>query len=135
MTQCGNVCYEREGNMNLEISRIERCECGRNEPALTLGLPSGCKQSTSSPRDREIHFDPPLMGGSDPDLAGQASPDRAIIISNAERLNHISDSSARELGSLFTLKHLVAYGSCYDKTRQSPPNGLQLVHFNLIEKQ
>ena len=38
-----------------------------------------------------------------------------------------NDPSTQFVFAEFTLKHLVAYGTCYDKTRQSPPNGLQLV--------
>jgi hypothetical protein len=35
-----------------------------------------CRSSFFQPRDRDVRADPPLEGGSDPDLAGQACVDR-----------------------------------------------------------
>jgi hypothetical protein len=52
----------------------------------------------SSPRDRELHYELPLVGGSDLDLAGQASPASAIAASEhvIERQEHTEIPERKE---------------------------------------
>jgi hypothetical protein len=67
---------EPAGNVNHETCRIgcvEQSDSGCTEHALTLRTLTGREHYDSSPRDREIYYDSPLVGRSELDFAGQAS--------------------------------------------------------------
>ena len=91
----------------IKLDRPLQCEFGINkitallacEFASQLQLHMQQRSSYLSPRDRDFGVDPLLVGGSDPDLAGQASPEymnARLAIFNSSITDRPSDLSPRD---------------------------------------